>query len=122
MSVGSPPAGLQIHLNVATHGGIIPKLNHGSAKIGSAFDAEESGVKYCHGPSVKGSQASAVQALLLPDALEETFRRPFPAVVKGGNHTALPAPAGVEVVGVEGHVSCFCSARAAKSSGCGCQN
>lgn len=87
-----------------------------TAKIGSALDAEETGVKYPDWAPVQCAQMITAEALLLPDGLEEAFGRRLRDFVECGGETALLTPAGVEAVVARGHANCFCAGRVAKSS------
>lgn len=119
VAVGVPAGGLQIDFDVAAHGCLIGELNDRAAKIGSAFDAEETGVKYPDGAPVQRAQMITPEALLLPDGLEEAFGWRLGDFVERRGEAALPPPAGVEAVVARGHANCFCAGRVAKSS-CGC--
>ena len=52
VAVRMPAGGLQVNFEVAADGRLIVELDDGTPEVGSALDAEETGVKYPDGSSV----------------------------------------------------------------------
>ena len=75
MPVPAPVAHLQVDLDVAADWRGVPDLKHGMAEIGSGLTIPETGMKDANRAAVQGSQFLAVQALVMPDGLEESFGR-----------------------------------------------
>jgi hypothetical protein len=105
-----PAAGLQINFHVAGHGLFIFKLQNGTAKIRPAFDADETGVQHADASSVRRFEPVAVEALVLPDGLEQFFRRHGSAVAQHVDGAAAFTPDGVEIVRTGMHPAVFCAA------------
>ena len=98
VAVGAPVARAQVHFNISRAWGVGPDLQDGSAKIRSAFQVGEARMKHAHAFAGNGFEFASAKPLVLPDGLDEPFRRePFVAqTVFGAN--ACP-PLGVKVVG-----------------------
>ncbi len=94
--VRTPAAGAKIHFHIASSRSGIGKLNHRAAKIGSALDAAKARMKNAHGLAVQGSKLVAEQPLVLPDGLQQAFRRRFAVLAQDRNRAASHTPVGVK--------------------------
>jgi hypothetical protein len=74
MAVRAPPAGTEIHLHVAGPWRSVADLHDRAAKVGSAFNTAETGMKDSDRFTVQGLELLAEQALVLPNGLQEAFR------------------------------------------------
>lgn len=90
------------------------ELDDGVAKIRAAFDADKTRMKHAHGLAVQGLQLVALEALLLPDALEELFRRRFRRFAQRGGETLPGPPVGVTVEGDGLHLELLLRGRSRK--------
>ena len=63
------------HFHVAARGRLIAELADRAAKIGAALDISKTGVKNPHRLAVKRGKLVPEQPLVLPDGLQEAFRR-----------------------------------------------
>ena len=73
--VSTPAAGSQVHFHVADHGCGFAELQNGAAEIRPALDVGKTRVKHANALAVQGLKLVAAQPLLLPDGLEQSFRR-----------------------------------------------
>jgi hypothetical protein len=63
-----------------------------------------------------GFQLTALDALVLPDGLQQFFRRRVGLIAQGVNGAAAFAPDGVKIFSAGIHARCFCSGARTKSS------
>src|SRR5690606_8676217 len=73
VAVSAPAAAAQVHLDVARTRRVLAHLHQGVAKIRSAFKICKTGMKHTDGSTVQSFQLLALEALMLPDALQQTF-------------------------------------------------
>jgi len=104
-----PAAGLHVDLDVAGHGRAIGKLQHRAAKIRAAFRAGEARMQHAEPPAVAGLQLVAPEALVLPDGLEDFFRRHGTAVAEEIDGAAAFPPGPVEIFRPGIHPEVFCA-------------
>jgi hypothetical protein len=75
VAMGAPTAGTQVHFDIAGARGIRANLKDGPAKIGPAFQVGEARMEHADVLAGDGSQFAALEPLVLPDGLDEPFRR-----------------------------------------------
>lgn len=74
MAVRAPAAGTEVHLHVAGSWRSVADLHDSTAKVGTAFNTAETGMKDSDRFTVQGLELLAEQALVLPNGLQEAFR------------------------------------------------
>jgi len=75
MTVSAPARRVQIDFHITGGGRTVRHLKDGVAEIRSGFVIPKPGVKNPYRASVQGIQLVALQALVLPDLLEQSFGR-----------------------------------------------
>ena len=75
VTMGAPTGGLQIDFNIAIANAFVPDLDDRALEIRPGFVIFKAGVKNSHGLTVQGYEFVAQEALMLPDRLEQLFRR-----------------------------------------------
>ena len=68
-----PCGGVQVDLDIAGPGEMIPELDEGIAKVRACLVVPETGVKNSDGLAVQGQELIATDALVLPEGLEKAF-------------------------------------------------
>jgi hypothetical protein len=109
MAVRVPAGGNQINFHVAGNWRLIFKLQNCTAKIWSALGAGKTGMQHTHIFSVRRFELVALEALVLPDGLQQFFRRRGTGVAQDVDGAALLAPDGVEVFRAGVHAAVFCA-------------
>ena len=104
MAVRDPAAGMDVHFHVPRPRRFAAELNDGAPKIRSAFPAHESRMKHPQGFAVQGCEMIAVEALVLPDGLEQAFGRRLVLLVKEQHGAAFQTPLRIEVVREQQHL------------------
>lgn len=95
----------QINLNIARPRFLLAKLENGPAKIGTGAVIPETGMKHTHRLAIDGAEFIAAKALVVPDILQEPFRRMRGiAFAQEGPSLLLRAPLRVKVRPERGHV------------------
>lgn len=77
MSVGDPAGGVEVNLDVAFPGSVLPESDKSPAEIGTGFPIQKPGVQNLNRPGVLGDQCASVDALMFPHPLQQSFRRRF---------------------------------------------
>jgi hypothetical protein len=98
VAVGAPTAGANVHFHVADARAFAADLYHRAAKIRAAFGAAESRMKDAHGLAVQSLELVALQALVLPDGLQQALGRRAAVVAEKGHRSATHAPLGVKMI------------------------
>ena len=75
VAVRVPAAGAQINFHVAGARRVIADLQNGAAKIRPALGAGKAGMKNADDSPVGGFERVALEALMLPDGLQQAFGR-----------------------------------------------
>jgi hypothetical protein len=114
MAVRMPAGGTQINFHVAGARRIVTDLDQRAAKIRAAFQADKSGMKDPDNFSVGGFEPVTPQALVLPDDLEQAFRRRTAFVAQSLAGDGLRPPGGVEIFVGLNHVPDFLRRRPVK--------
>jgi hypothetical protein len=112
-----PAAGLQINLHIAGYGRVAADLEHGAAKVRSAFHADEAGMKNAQRLAIGSLEPIAMEALVLPDGLQQFFRRRGITFAQHIYGSAAFAPRGVKIRSRPFHRPSICLVTAMKSSG-----
>ena len=107
VAVGAPAAGLQIDLHIAGNRWFIFKLEDGAAKIRSAFGAGKTGMEDAEIPAIGRLQLIAPNPLVLPDGLQQFFRRHGTGVAEEVYGAAALAPDGVKIFRAGVHIRFF---------------
>jgi hypothetical protein len=93
-----PPTGiLQIYLHISGDRRRSPELQYSPAEIRAALDTGKTRMKHPQGLPVQGLELIPLQTLLLPDGLEEPFRRPVLGFMQSGRRTMTGPPTSVWV-------------------------
>jgi hypothetical protein len=109
VAVRVPAGGNQINFHVAGNWRLIFKLQNRAAKIRPALGAGETGMQHADIFSVGRFELVALEALVLPDGLQQFFRRRGTGVAQEVDGAALLAPDGVEVFRAGVHTAVFCA-------------
>lgn len=96
VAVGVPVGGAGIDLDVAGDGWIVADLNDGLVEVGAGLMVPESGVEHAHGAAVEGLEGVAMEALVLPDCLQQVLRRRAGRGVAQGARRVGGAPLGIK--------------------------
>ena len=104
MAMRAPSRITNINFDVARDGRGLAKSEHRIAKVRPALNAGKTRMKHAERLTVQGAQQIAVQALVLPDGLEQFLRRRMRSVTQSGGGSVLCPPAGVEVGGGRLHL------------------
>jgi hypothetical protein len=73
-------------------------LQHGAAKIRSAFGTNEAGVQHAHARAIGRLELIALEPLVLPDRLQQFFRRGGAAIAQQIHRAALFPPHSVKIL------------------------
>jgi hypothetical protein len=103
--VRPPAAGTKIHFHVAGPGQPITDLDHRASEIRPSFDAAKTRMKDPHRLGVQGLEFVPQQPLMLPDALEQKFRRRFLVLVENRDGAGAHPPFGVKAGWDRWHVA-----------------
>jgi len=96
---------MQINLDIATAGRRLAELQNSLAKVRARFVIPESWMKNPDPVSVQGLQAIALQSLVQPDLLQQSFwRGRFACFPEDRRRRRLGAPLGVKVGRITGHL------------------
>ena len=99
-----PAASAKVNFHISGHRWRVTNLNDRPAKIRSALEAAESRMKHANGLPVQRLELRTLQALMLPDGLEQSLRRQIGRVPEAGHRSMAPAPLRVEAGGDEDHL------------------
>ena len=97
MTMGAPAAGAQVNFHVAGTRCGVAELNDRTAKIRPALDADKTGMQNPDGFPVVRLEPVALQPLVVPDGLEQAFRRRIIFVAQDIPRAKARAPAGVKI-------------------------
>ena len=97
VTVGAPAADAQVNFHVTGTRRGIADLNDRAAKIRPAFDADKTRMQNANGFSIGGLEPVASQPLVVPDGLEQAFRRRIVFVAQDVSRAQARAPAGVKI-------------------------
>lgn len=94
----APAAGLEIDFDIASARRFVANLHHGPAKIRPRFVVCKTRMKHPHIFPVQGRELIAQEPLVLPDGLQQMFRRRgFMVFPEHRHYAAAGAPLGVEI-------------------------
>jgi hypothetical protein len=97
VTVGAPAADAQVNFHVTGTRRGVADLNDGAAKIRPAFDARKARMQNANGFSIGGLEPVALQPLVVPDGLEQAFRRRIIFVAQDIPRAEARAPVGVKI-------------------------
>ena len=106
VAVGAPAASAQVYFNVPGARGIRADLQHCPAKVRAAFQVGEARMKHAHAFAGNGFEFAALEPLMLPDGLDEPFRRK-PLIAQTIFRAVTRPPMGIKVVGELNQADCF---------------
>jgi hypothetical protein len=97
VTVGAPAADAQVNFHVTGTRRGVADLNDRAAKIRPAFDTDKTGMQNANGFSIGGLEPVALQPLVVPDGLEQAFRRRIVFVAQDVSRAQARAPAGIKI-------------------------
>jgi hypothetical protein len=97
VTVSAPAADAQVNFHVTGTRRGVADLNDRAAKIRPAFDADKTGMQNANGFSIGGLEPVASQPLVVPDGLEQVFRRRIIFVAQDIPRAKARAPVGVKI-------------------------
>ena len=97
VTVGAPAADAQVNFHVTGTRRGVADLNDRAAKIRPAFDTDKTGMQNTNGFSIGGLEPVALQPLMVPDGLEQAFRRWLIFVTQDIPRAKTLAPVGVKI-------------------------
>jgi len=103
VSVCPPAAGLQVNFNVARPGIGSAELHDSIAKIGATFAIEKTWMQYADGFAVERPEGIAMDALVLPHRLQQSFGWRVVVLMQARHDSALEPPLRVGVVNPRKH-------------------
>jgi hypothetical protein len=98
VTVGVPAAGAQVNLHIPGPRRGIAELNDRGPEIGSALDADKTGMQDADGLSVGCLQPVATEALMAPDGLEQAFGREIIFVAQSSPQPIGLAPVDIKII------------------------
>ena len=98
MAVAAPAGGVQINLDIAAARRPACESQNRASKIGASFVIPETGMKNDQFLAVQGPQLIAPQALMLPDALQQSFGwRGFFRLPQRGRGLSQRSPSSIQM-------------------------
>src|SRR2546423_4257591 len=107
VTMGTPAAWPQVHLNVPAARLIITELDYCAAKVWSALETAKSGMQHADLNPVTRSQLLTAKALVLPNGLEQDLRWRLAVFPQNRNHRAFQPPLCVNI-SFHRRVACHC--------------
>ena len=107
MSVRTPTGRSKIDFHIAGLRIRVADLDHGTLEIRTTFAAEKSRMQNSDGTSIGHSEFVPQQTLMLPDRLQQAFRRDFVVFVKEQGRAIVQPPLRVEIVWNWKHLAAF---------------
>ena len=114
MPVSTPAANAQVNFHVAGTRRGVADLNDRAAKIRPAFDADKTGMQNPDGFSIGSLELVALQPLVVPDGLEQAFRRRSIFVAQDMRRAEARAPVGVKIFNGRRHCGLLLRLRLSK--------
>jgi hypothetical protein len=114
VTVGAPAADAQVNFHITGTRRGVADLNDCVAKIRPTFDTDETGMQNADGFSIGGLEPVALQPLVVPDGLEQPFRRRIIFVAQDISRVKARTPAGVKIVSQRRHCGLLLRLRSSK--------
>jgi hypothetical protein len=114
VTVRAPAANAQVDFHVTGTRRGVADLNDRAAKIRPAFDARKARMQNANGFSIGGLEPVALQPLVVPDGLEQAFRRRIIFVAQDIPRAEARAPVGVKIFRRRRHCGLLLRLRSSK--------
>ena len=100
----APAVGTKINFHIAGRRRLVADLNDCSAKVGSALQIAEPGMKHANNLTVQRLEVRTLEALMLPDGLKQSLGRQIGRVPETARWQMAKTPLRIKAVGGEGHL------------------
>lgn len=105
--MSAPAVRVQVHFDVARNRRGVAELDNRAAKVRAAFAIQKTRMKNADRITVQAPELIAQEALVLPDRLEQIFRRRIGVVAQDRHRAAAEPPLRVEILGHGEHRLAF---------------